>query len=299
MVDTYSRLISSFLLIALIAVVIKVLNNNIPISLLVDLWWPLENTVKLVVAQRLTPLVKQIQALLQRDLLTRVGLGLSAGKVCLLLKQGIPQLSLLVFDDLSDPLYIRLHHLFIFLLERLLDELLYRLSVDYGVDLWSHHSVLILELLEKLMIFGGSRGVEILITLAWSVSATYHRQSRLVNYTGLLLQGGWGIVFVLWVSTRQLGGSGLYQVVDSYNRAVIEAPSLRENVVFIALLLLVSGDVAENWLRGLNHLIICHNIEMRWVIEDFSTAFKVRDLGLPSLMLIYLLMLLSFNVNGR
>ena len=99
-------------------------------------------------------------------MLTRVSLGLSAGKVCLLLKQGISQLSLLVFDDLSDPLYIRLHHLLIFLLERLLDELLYRLSVDYGVDLCGHHSVLILELLEKLMILGGGCRVEILITLA-------------------------------------------------------------------------------------------------------------------------------------
>ena len=299
MVNTYSRLISSFLLIALIGVVIKVLNNNIPISLLVDLWWPLENTFKLVVTQRLTPLVKQIQALLQGDLLTRVSLGLSAGKVCLLLKQGISQLSLLVFDDLSDPLYIRLHHLLIFLLERLLDEFLDRLSVYYGIDFRSHHSVLILELLEKLMILGGACRVEILITLAWGVSATDHWQSRLVDYTGLLLQGGWGIVFVLWVSTRQLGGSGLYQVVDSYDRAVIKAPSLRENVIFIALLILVSDDVAENWLRGLNHLIICHNVQMRWVIENFSTAFKVRDLRLSFVMLIYLLMLLSFNVNGR
>ena len=55
--DTYSRLISRFLLIALIGVMIKVLNNNIPVSLLVDLWWLLENTVKFVVAQGLTTLV--------------------------------------------------------------------------------------------------------------------------------------------------------------------------------------------------------------------------------------------------
>ena len=60
MMNTYSRLLSSFLLIALIGVIIKVLNNNIPVSLLVVLRWLLENTVKLVVAQGLTPLVKQI-----------------------------------------------------------------------------------------------------------------------------------------------------------------------------------------------------------------------------------------------
>ena len=60
MMNTYSRLLSSFLLIALIGVMIKVLNNNIPVSLLVVLRWLLENTVKLVVAQGLTPLVKQI-----------------------------------------------------------------------------------------------------------------------------------------------------------------------------------------------------------------------------------------------
>lgn len=60
MMNTYSRLLSSFLLIALIGVMIKVLNNNIPVSLLVVLRWLLENTVKLVVAQGLTSLVKQI-----------------------------------------------------------------------------------------------------------------------------------------------------------------------------------------------------------------------------------------------
>ncbi len=60
MMNTYSRLLSSFLLIALIGVIIKVLNNNIPVSLLVVLRWLLENTVKLVVAQGLTFLVKQI-----------------------------------------------------------------------------------------------------------------------------------------------------------------------------------------------------------------------------------------------
>lgn len=60
MMNTYSRLLSSFLLIALIGVMIKVLNNNIPVSLLVVLRWLLENTVKLVVAQGLTSLAKQI-----------------------------------------------------------------------------------------------------------------------------------------------------------------------------------------------------------------------------------------------
>jgi hypothetical protein len=105
--------------------ILRLVYNNFLFFFVFSDRWSLQDTIQLEVTKRLTSLIQHVQAVLQSNLLARVNLGLSAGKISFLLYKSISKLSFLVFNDLPDPLYIRLHHLLIILLKGFLNVFLY------------------------------------------------------------------------------------------------------------------------------------------------------------------------------